>query len=197
MFSSNKFDVEFSLRDDFVLVHSSGAGIVPADYQPGIEDAIRTGLAQARGAPAVNLVAPTTPYVRTFLASAWKSEFGKLLGEADYVGGYGLAGPRPEVILYARFSGDTKAKAVKELYDKAWDQQIAEGKESDRKHVEALENGKLPETWYINWEQMLSRIRAATQMTVFGGVVQMNLDTTSLRQITGALVDGYYRKAGE
>jgi hypothetical protein len=194
-FSSNGFAVELTRRGEYVLIHLPNAGLPPAAHGVEIQNAVISGLTQPPATAAIAFAAPTTDYVRSALGMSpgASGDMGRVLGDADYLGGYVVTGARPELHLYARFSGDEKAKAVKAIYDKAWEQQMADARTADKQHEQDIADGKITTVWYINNETMFGRIRAASEMTVFGGVVLLDLDTPDLHQITGALVDGYLR----
>jgi hypothetical protein len=197
-FRATSLDVQLKDFDDQFLVHKAGAGLPEPrlGYSANVEQAVLSALGQSRGTPSVSAVVPTSAAVRALLLSSpgAANDFAKAIGEADYVGGYAITGDRPELHLYARFSGEAKAKSVKEIYESSWNKQMADAKAADLQHEQDIKEGKIHTVWYINNEEMFGRIRAGAPVTVFGNIVQLKLDTTSIHQITGALVDGYVRK---
>jgi hypothetical protein len=197
-FSTAGLNVQLKQFDDLFMVHKAEFGLPePAiGYAGWVEQAVLAALEQSRGTPSVSAVVPTSAAVRALLLSSpgAANDFAKAIGEADYVGGYAITGDRPELHLYARFSGEAKAKSVKEIYESSWNKQMADAKAADLQHEQDIKEGKIHTVWYINNVDMFGRIRAGAPVTVFGNIVQLKLDTTSIRQITGALVDGYVRQ---
>ena len=100
-----------------------------------------------------------------------------------------MTGPNPQVHVYVRYGSEEKAGSVKALYDQAWQQAVAEADKEDA-DSNASDTKDVP---YISTGEMTRRIAAAMPVTVFNGIVKLDLDTVALRQITGAVVDRYFR----
>ena len=192
-FSAGGLSVELTRRGDYVLIHTAGTGLAPLDHSQTTEDTILLGLRQANGTPAASFVSPVDDAIRAELTSALSDApaLAAAIGQADYIGGYIVAGGRPEVHVYVRYGGEEKANSVKALYDQYWQQQISTADTNDKAEAE----GKtlfVTESYITNGD-MMRRLAAATGVTVFGGILKLDLDTVALRQITNTLVDRFFR----
>jgi hypothetical protein len=197
--SAAKFELELTRRGDYVLAHPPGVGLAPAEHSAEVERMILLGLEQASGQWAVNFASPNSEYVRSMLAAWLPGELGGALGAAGYLGGHLVGGERPELHLYARFAGEEQAAGVKALYDRLWQDEIAKAAAEDAAEEKAKAEGKFVFTLdaYISRETMMRRLAEASGTSAFGKVVLLDLDTADLRQITGALVDRYWRPGPE
>jgi len=176
---------------DYALIGKTGAALPTLPHTQSIEDTILLGLQQPSGTPAIVFVLPVDDALRAQLAAggATAPDFATAIGQADYIGGYLVTGPDPQLHLYVRYGSDATAENVKALYDKAWAQQITQADTEDANN--AASNVK--QVSYISSGEMVRRVQAAMRVTLFNGIVKLDLDTLALRQITGAIVDRYYR----
>ena len=188
------FKAEVTHPDNaYVLIGPPGSGTaVPPPHSQAVEDAVLLGLQQPAGTPAISFVSPLDDGLKAQIAAggATSPELAAAIGQADYIGGYVIVGARPEIHLYVRYSGDDKANSVKALYDAAWQKQIAAADKSDQDNAVAM----IKELRYIGDGEMARRLVAAMPLTVFNGIVKLDLTTVALQQITGAFVDRFYRK---
>lgn len=184
--------VDVIQKGDYALVGNAKTPLPQLPHVQSIEDTVLLGLQQPQGAPAVSFVSPVDDALRAQLASGGANapEFTAAIGQADYIGGYLVTGFNPQIHLYVRYSSEATAGNVKALYDKAWQQQIAQADKEDADNKTAM----LQEVSYISTGEMTRRIQAAMPVKVFGGIVMLDLDTIALRQITAAVIERYYRK---
>ena len=195
----HKFDVEFSLAaTTSCIVHSAGRSDIRCRRSTTagwIEKRQDGPWAVARRAGR-NGGGPTTPspdlscHLRGRRASSASA-----MGEADYLSG-DMAWPdtRPE-LTSTRGSAENEGQGVKESTKARGTSRSPTARSRRLKHEQASRTeSSTTDVVHQGKQEMVGRIRAGAQITVFGGVVQMKLDTTSIRQITGALVDGYMRQ---
>jgi hypothetical protein len=199
VFSATGMPIEITRRQDFVLIHAPRAVPPAAEHSAEVERLVLTALEQPRVASAVAFAVQMTGYVRGAIASSagGLGDFSQVLGQADYCGGYLVGGERPELHFYLRFGSEAAAANAQALYAQSWNQQIAAAFAAAEAQAKAEAAGEFVikvDSW-IDDPTLYRRLAAATSTTVFGNVLLLDLDTTDLREITGALVDRYYRKA--
>jgi hypothetical protein len=199
VFSATGIPIEITRRQEFVLIHMPKARPPAIDHSAEVERLVLTALEQPRVASVVAFAVPMTGYVRSALASSASDmgDFSQAFGQADYFGGYLVGGERPELHFFLRFGSEGAATNAQALYAKSWDQQIATAFAAAQAQAKAEAAGEFVikvDSW-IDDPTLYRRLAAASSTTVFGNVLLLDLDTTELREITGALVDRYYRKA--
>jgi hypothetical protein len=198
VFSATAMPIEITRRQDFVLIHAPRAVPPAAEHSAEVERLVLTALEQPRVASVVSFAVPMTSYISSAIASSGgMGDFSLVFGQADYLGGYLVGGERPELHFYLRFGNEAAASNAQALYAKSWDRQIAVAFAAAEAQAKAEAAGEFVikvDSW-IDDPTLYRRLAAATSTTVFGNVLLLDLDTTDLREITGALVDRYYRKA--
>jgi hypothetical protein len=184
--------VDVLQKGDYALIGNAKTPLPTLPHVQSIEDTILLALQQPQGTPAVVFVSPVDDALRAQLASGGASapEFAAAIGQADYIGGYLVTGFNPQIHLYVRYSSEATAGNIKAMYDKAWQEQIARADKEDADNKAAF----LKEVSYISTGEMTRRVQAAMPVKAFGGIVMLDLDTIALRQITGAVIERYYRK---
>jgi hypothetical protein len=199
VFSATGIPIEITRRQDFVLIHAPNAGLPVAEHGAEVERLVLTALGQPRVASVVAFAVPMTDYVRRAIASSAGATggFSQAFGQADYFGGYLIGGERPELHIYLHFGSEAAASNAQALFARSWDQQISAAFAAAEAQAKAEAAGEFVikiDSW-IDDPTLYRRVAAATSTTVFGNTLLLDLDTTDLREITGALVDRYYRKA--